>query len=424
MIELNKLRSEKNKISSALKKRGLKEIDNELSKVIELDDQRKNLKSELDKILEESNTIAKEIGIKIKNGNKDSVDDLKKRSGELKEKSKSVSEELKNIEIKLRNMLCNIPNIPDEIVPEGNSDEDNTIISSNELIISNEIKYKPHWDLIKDFNLIDFDTGNKITGAGFPVYIEKGAKLQRALINYFLDEATSNGYSEVQPPILINEESGFGTGQLPDKEGQMYKIEDENLYMIPTAEVPITNMYRKKIIDKDTLPIKNVAYTPCFRKEAGSWGSHVRGLNRLHQFDKVEIVQIENENSSDKALEEMCNYVENLIKSLEISYRKLLLCAGDLGFTASVTYDFEVYAPGQERWLECSSVSNFRTYQANRMNLKIRDGKNKILANTLNGSALALPRIVAAIIETHQNGKEINIPKVLHKYTGFKKINL
>ena len=424
MIELNKLRSEKNKIASALKKRGLKEIDNELSKVIELDDQRKNLKSELDKILEKSNIIAKDIGVKIKNGEKDSVDELKKRSGELKEKSKSVSEELKSIEIKLRNMLCNIPNIPDEIVPEGNSDTDNIIVSNKELKISNEIKYKPHWDLIKDFNLIDFDTGNKITGAGFPVYIEKGAKLQRALINYFLDEANSNGYSEVQPPILINEESGFGTGQLPDKEGQMYKIEDENLYMIPTAEVPITNMYRKKIIDKDTLPIKNVAYTPCFRKEAGSWGSHVRGLNRLHQFDKVEIVQIENESGSDKALEEMCNYVESLVKSLEISYRKLLLCAGDLGFTASVTYDFEVYAPGQDRWLECSSVSNFRTYQANRMNLKVRDGKNKILANTLNGSALALPRIVAAIIETHQNGKEINIPKVLHKYTGFKKINL
>ncbi|MFL3001471.1 MAG: serine--tRNA ligase [Cytophagales bacterium] len=424
MIELNKLRSEKNKIASALKKRGLKEIDNELSKVIELDDQRKNLKSELDKILEESNIIAKDIGVKIKNGEKDSVDELKKRSGELKEKSKSVSEELKSIEIKLRNMLCNIPNIPDEIVPEGNSDTDNIIVSSKELKISNEIKYKPHWDLIKDFNLIDFDTGNKITGAGFPVYIEKGAKLQRALINYFLDEANSNGYSEVQPPILINEESGFGTGQLPDKEGQMYKIEDENLYMIPTAEVPITNMYRKKIIDKGTLPIKNVAYTPCFRKEAGSWGSHVRGLNRLHQFDKVEIVQIENESGSDKALEEMCNYVESLVKSLEISYRKLLLCAGDLGFTASVTYDFEVYAPGQDRWLECSSVSNFRTYQANRMNLKVRDGKNKVLANTLNGSALALPRIVAAILETHQNGNEINIPKALHKYTGFKKINL
>ena len=417
MIELNELRSEKNKIASALKKRGLKDIDTELSKVIELDDLRKKLKSELDKILEESNIIAKDIGIRIKNGERDSLEELKK-------KSKLISEDLKSVEIDLMDMLYNIPNIPDEIVPEGNSDEDNMIVLSKELKISNKIKYKPHWDLIKDFNLIDFDIGNKITGAGFPVYVEKGAKLQRALINYFLDEANSNGYSEVQPPVLINEESGFGTGQLPDKEGQMYKIENENLYMIPTAEVPITNMYRRKIIDKETLPIKNVAYTPCFRKEAGSWGSHVRGLNRLHQFDKVEIVQIENGNNSDKALEEMCNYVESLIKSLEISYRKLLLCGGDLGFTASITYDFEVYAPGQERWLECSSVSNFRTYQANRMNLKVRDGKNKILANTLNGSALALPRIVAAIIETHQNGKEINIPKILHKYTGFKKITL
>tara|TARA_B100000674_G_scaffold23602_1_gene16482 strand:+ start:79 stop:1353 length:1275 start_codon:yes stop_codon:yes gene_type:complete len=424
MIELDGLRSEKNKIVSALKKRGLKEIDKELSKVIELDDQRKKLKSELDKILEESNIIAKDIGIKIRNGKKDLVDKLKKRSGELKEKSKLVSEDLKRVEINLKDILCNIPNIPDEIVPDGNSEDDNKIVSSKKLKLSDKIVYKPHWDLIKDFNLIDFDIGNKITGAGFPVYVNKGAKLQRALINYFLDEAITNGYSEVQPPILINEESGFGTGQLPDKEGQMYKIEDENLYMIPTAEVPITNIYRKKIIDKDTLPIKNVAYTPCFRREAGSWGSHVRGLNRLHQFDKVEIVQIENGNNSDKALEEMCNYVESLIKSLEISYRKLLLCGGDLGFTASITYDFEVYAPGQERWLECSSVSNFRTYQANRMNLKIRDGKNKILANTLNGSALALPRIVAAIIETHQNGKEINIPKILHKYTGFKKITL
>ena len=424
MIELDRLRSEKNKIVSALKKRGLKEIDKELSKVIELDDQRKKLKSELDKILEESNIIAKDIGINIRNGKKDLIDKLKKRSGELKEKSKLVSEDLKRVEINLKDILCNIPNIPDEIVPDGNSEDDNKIVSSKKLKLSDKIVYKPHWDLIKDFNLIDFDIGNKITGAGFPVYLNKGAKLQRALINYFLDEANTNGYSEIQPPILINEESGFGTGQLPDKEGQMYKIEDENLYMIPTAEVPITNIYRKKIIDKDTLPIKNVAYTPCFRKEAGSWGSHVRGLNRLHQFDKVEIVQIENGNNSDKALEEMCNYVESLIKSLEISYRKLLLCGGDLGFTASITYDFEVYAPGQERWLECSSVSNFRTYQANRMNLKIRDGKNKILANTLNGSALALPRIVAAIIETHQNGKEINIPKILHKYTGFKKITL
>ena len=424
MIELNWLRSDKDNIASALKKRGLEKIDSELSQIIILDNDRKNLKSELDTILAESNLIAKEIGIKIKNGEKDSVENLKKKSGELKEKSKSISEELKNKEVMIRDMLCSIPNVPDKIVPKGNSEEDNLLISSDEINISNHIKYKPHWELIKDFSLIDFDTGNKITGAGFPVYINEGAKLQRALINYFLDQANENGYSEIQPPILINEESGFGTGQLPDKEGQMYKIEDENLYLIPTAEVPITNIYRKKILDKGSLPIKNVAYTPCFRKEAGSWGSHVRGLNRLHQFDKVEIVQIENEDNSEKALQEMCNYVESLIKSLEISYRKLLLCAGDLGFASSITYDFEVYAPGQKRWLECSSVSNFKTYQSNRMNLKIRDGKNKVLANTLNGSALALPRIVAAILETHQNGNEINIPKALHKYTGFKKINL
>ena len=424
MIELNWLRSDKDNIASALKKRGLEKIDSELSQIIILDNDRKNLKSELDTILAESNLIAKEIGIKIKNGEKDSVENLKKKSGELKEKSKSISEELKNKEVMIRDMLCSIPNVPDKIVPKGNSEEDNLLISSDEINISNHIKYKPHWELIKDFSLIDFDTGNKITGAGFPVYINEGAKLQRALINYFLDQANENGYSEIQPPILINEESGFGTGQLPDKEGQMYKIEDENLYLIPTAEVPITNIYRKKILDKSSLPIKNVAYTPCFRKEAGSWGSHVRGLNRLHQFDKVEIVQIENEDNSEKALQEMCNYVESLIKSLEISYKKLLLCAGDLGFASSITYDFEVYAPGQKRWLECSSVSNFKTYQSNRMNLKIRDGKNKVLANTLNGSALALPRIVAAILETHQNGNEINIPKALHKYTGFKKINL
>ena len=424
MIELNWLRSDKDNITSALKKRGLEKIDNELSQIIILDDDRKNLKSELDTILAESNLIAKEIGVKIKSGEKDSVENLKKRSGELKEKSKSISEELKNKEVMIRDMLCGIPNVPDKIVPKGNSEEDNLLISSDEINISNHIKYKPHWELIKDFSLIDFDTGNKITGAGFPVYINEGAKLQRALINYFLDQANENGYSEIQPPILINEESGFGTGNLPDKEGQMYKIEDENLYLIPTAEVPITNIYRKKILDKDSLPIKNVAYTPCFRKEAGSWGSHVRGLNRLHQFDKVELVQIENEDNSEKALQEMCNYVESLIKSLEISYRKLLLCAGDLGFASSITYDFEVYAPGQKRWLECSSVSNFKTYQSNRMNLKIRDGKNKVLANTLNGSALALPRIIAAILETHQNGNEINIPKALHKYTGFKKINL
>ena len=423
MIELNQLRKNKEEFVLSLKKRGLDDIENDLNKLISLDDERKSLKTKLDNLLSESNKIAKEIGIKIKSGDND-IGDLKDQSAKLKEDSKKIDKELKLTEESLKSILVNIPNIPDTKVPEGNSEDQNIEILKHEISINNVEKLKPHWDLIKEYNLIDFDNGNKITGAGFPIYTNKGAKLQRALINYFLDEAEKNDYIEIQPPILINEDSGFGTGQLPDKEGMMYKIENENLFMIPTAEVPITNIYRKDIIHIEELPIKNVAYTPCFRKEAGSWGAHVRGLNRLHQFDKVEIVHIESEKNSEKALESMCNYVENLIKSLEISYRKLLLCAGDLGFASSITYDFEVYAPGQKRWLECSSVSNFKTYQSNRMNLKIRDNKDKVLAHTLNGSALALPRIVAAILETHQDKNEINVPKVLHNYTGFKKITL
>ena len=423
MIELNQLRKNKEEFVLSLKKRGLDDIENDLNKLISLDDERKSLKTKLDNLLSESNKIAKEIGIKIKSGDND-IGDLKDQSAMLKEDSKKIDKELKLTEESIKSILVNIPNIPDTKVPEGNSEDQNIEILKHEISINNVEKLKPHWDLIKEYNLIDFDNGNKITGAGFPIYTNKGAKLQRALINYFLDEAEKNDYIEIQPPILINEDSGFGTGQLPDKEGMMYKIENENLFMIPTAEVPITNIYRKDIIHIEELPIKNVAYTPCFRKEAGSWGAHVRGLNRLHQFDKVEIVHIESEKNSEKALESMCNYVENLIKSLEISYRKLLLCAGDLGFASSITYDFEVYAPGQKRWLECSSVSNFKTYQSNRMNLKIRDNKDKVLAHTLNGSALALPRIVAAILETHQDKDEINVPKVLHNYTGFKKITL
>ena len=423
MIELNQLRKNKEEFVLSLKKRGLDDIENDLNKLISLDDERKSLKTKLDNLLSESNKIAKEIGIKIKSGDND-IGDLKDQSAKLKEDSKKIDKELKLTEESIKSILVNIPNIPDNKVPEGNSEDQNIEILKHEISINNVEKLKPHWDFIKEYNLIDFDNGNKITGAGFPIYTNKGAKLQRALINYFLDEAEKNGYIEIQPPILINEDSGFGTGQLPDKEGMMYKIENENLFMIPTAEVPITNIYRKDIIHIEELPIKNVAYTPCFRKEAGSWGAHVRGLNRLHQFDKVEIVHIESEKNSEKALESMCNYVENLIKSLEISYRKLLLCAGDLGFASSITYDFEVYAPGQKRWLECSSVSNFKTYQSNRMNLKIRDNKDKVLAHTLNGSALALPRIVAAILETHQDIDEINVPKVLHNYTGFKKITL
>ena len=423
MIELNQLRKNKEEFVLSLKKRGLDDIENDLNKLISLDDERKSLKTKLDNLLSESNKIAKEIGIKIKSGDND-IGDLKDQSAKLKEDSKKIDIELKLTEESIKSILVNIPNIPDTKVPEGNSEDQNIEILKHEISINNVEKLKPHWDLIKEYNLIDFDNGNKITGAGFPIYTNKGAKLQRALINYFLDEAEKNDYIEIQPPILINEDSGFGTGQLPDKEGMMYKIENENLFMIPTAEVPITNIYRKDIIHIEELPIKNVAYTPCFRKEAGSWGAHVRGLNRLHQFDKVEIVHIESEKNSEKALESMCNYVENLIKSLEISYRKLLLCGGDLGFASSITYDFEVYAPGQKRWLECSSVSNFKTYQSNRMNLKIRDNKDKVLAHTLNGSALALPRIVAAILETHQDKDEINVPKVLHNYTGFKKITL
>ena len=421
MLEVNKIRDEFENILKALEKRGISDIKNKLQDLIKLDDQRKSLKSEIDKINNESNTISKDIGIAFKSGKDDNVESLKLKSQELKEKSKIINDNLKETENKLKVSLYSIPNTPDRRVPEGKSDKENKIIFSSD--VSKNETLKPHWDIIKEFQIIDFELGNNITGAGFPVYIGKGAILQRALINYFLDVAREKDYTEIQPPILINDDSATNTGQLPDKEGQMYKIEDENLYLIPTAEVPVTNIYKKKIVEKDVLPIKNVAYTPCFRKEAGSWGSHVRGLNRLHQFDKVEIVQIQEESKSEDALNEMCDHVQSLIESLEIPYRKILLCAGDLGFTSSLTYDFEVYAPGQDKWLECSSVSNFLTYQSNRMNLKIKDGKTKKLAHTLNGSALALPRIVASILENHQEGDHILIPKVLHKYTGFKKIS-
>ena len=421
MLEINKIRDEFENILKALKKRGISDIENKLQNLIELDDQRKLFKSEIDKINNESNTISKDIGIAFKSGKDDNVESLKLKSQELKEKSKIINDNLKETENKLRLSLYSIPNTPDHRVPEGKSDKENKIIFSSDF--SKNETLKPHWDIIKEFQIIDFELGNNITGAGFPVYIGKGAILQRALINYFLDIAREKDYTEIQPPILINDDSATNTGQLPDKEGQMYKIEDENLYLIPTAEVPVTNIYKKKIVEKELLPIRNVAFTPCFRKEAGSWGSHVRGLNRLHQFDKVEIVQIQEESKSEDALNEMCDHVQSLIESLEIPYRKILLCAGDLGFTSSLTYDFEVYAPGQDKWLECSSVSNFLTYQSNRMNLKIKDGKTKQLAHTLNGSALALPRIVASILENHQEGDHILIPKVLHKYTGFKKIS-
>lgn len=422
MLEITRIRNDFESVVKALKKRGVSGIEKKLNDLIDSDNLRKSQKTEIDKVFKESNDLSKRIGIAYKSGETDEIESLKNISQELKEKSKEIAESLKKTENEINEILYEIPNTPDSRVPEGKSDEDNEVIFSSE-VSEVDRELKPHWDLIKEFGIIDFEIGSTITGAGFPVYTGDGAILQRALVNYFLDFAREQGYTEVQPPILINEHSALNTGQLPDKEGQMYKLENESLYLIPTAEVPVTNIYNKKIIEKNLLPIKNSAYTPCFRKEAGSWGSHVRGLNRLHQFDKVEIVQIHNKNNSENALNSMCDHVQKLIESLELPFRKILLCAGDLGFTSSITYDFEVHAPGQDRWLECSSVSNFLTYQSNRMNLKIKDGNSKELAHTLNGSALALPRILASILENNQEGNSISIPKVLHKYTGFKLIS-
>lgn len=422
MLEITRIRNEFESVVKALKKRGVSGIEKKLNDLIDSDNLRKSQKTEIDKVFKESNDLSKRIGIAYKSGETDEIESLKNISQELKEKSKEIAENLKKTENEINEILYEIPNTPDSRVPEGKSDEDNEVIFSSE-VSEVDRELKPHWDLIKEFGIIDFEIGSTITGAGFPVYTGDGAILQRALVNYFLDFAREQGYTEVQPPILINEHSALNTGQLPDKEGQMYKLENESLYLIPTAEVPVTNIYNKKIIEKNLLPIKNSAYTPCFRKEAGSWGSHVRGLNRLHQFDKVEIVQIHDKNNSEDALNSMCDHVQKLIESLELPFRKILLCAGDLGFTSSITYDFEVHAPGQDRWLECSSVSNFLTYQSNRMNLKIKDGNSKELAHTLNGSALALPRILASILENNQEGNSISIPKVLHKYTGFKMIS-
>ena len=422
MLEIKNIRNNKDEIILNLSKRKVNNIKSIINDLIKLDDKRKKIKSLYDNLNSQYNQSSKEIGINIKEGENSKIENLKKQNSEIKEDIKKTTKDLKLIEKEIFDILTSIPNVPYKNVPQGNKQENNEIVFESE-VIKIENKLLPHWDLIKKHKIIDFELGNKITSAGFPVYINKGAKLQRALINYFLDEAIKKGYSEIQPPILINENSAFGTGQIPDKEGQMYKIENENLFLIPTAEVPITNIYQNTIIDTNDIPIKNVAYTPCFRKEAGSWGSHVRGLNRLHQFDKVEIVQIVSPEKSYSILDEMCNYVEELLKNLKLPYRKIRLCSGDLGFTSAMTYDFEVFSPGQKKWLECSSVSNFETYQSNRANIKIKlENRSKVLAHTLNGSALALPRILASIIENYQSNNKIKIPKVLIPYTGFDEI--
>ena len=423
MLIVSDLINNKTQIAESLKKRN-KDFSKEIDLVIDFDKKRRTTQSELDQILSQQNQLSKKIGEYYKSGDLSSGNELKKQVEALKPDVKKLEKNLNEIKSELFNSLNNIPNVPHHSVKEGKGEEDNEIIYQSTDTNKLTNKQKPHWELASDYNLISFELGNKISGAGFPAYIDKGAKLERSLINFFLDYNIKNDYTEVQPPILINESSGHGTGQLPDKEGQMYKVENENLYLIPTAEVPITNFYRNTTLNKDSVPIKLTGYTPCFRREAGSYGSDVRGLNRLHQFDKVEIVRIEDPINSYKVLDEMVEHVKNLLIMLELPFRIVRLCGGDLGFTSALTYDFEVYAMGQNKWLEVSSVSNFESFQSNRLNLKIDFGdKKKYCAHTLNGSSLALPRIVACVLENFQEKDHIKIPEILHKYTGFKQIN-
>jgi len=393
--------------------------------IIELDNNRKTTQCLVDKKQAEMNSVSKEVGMLFKQGKVDEANVAKVKTFDLKELIKELNIQLSAINKQLDMEVVKLPNLPHISVPEGNSDMDNELIRDNGSLNEFDSERLPHWELIKKYDIIDFELGTKITGAGFPVYKGKGARLQRALINFFLDEGEKAGYNEVIPPILVNEDSGFGTGQLPDKEGMMYHATVDNLYLIPTAEVPVTNIFRNELVKEQDLPLKNMAYTPCFRREAGSWGAHVRGLNRLHQFDKVEIVQICHPKKSYEALEEMVTHVENLVKKLGLPYRILRLCGGDISFTSALTYDFEVYSSAQDLWLEVSSVSNFESYQSNRLKCRFKgkDMKKPELVHTLNGSALALPRIVAALLENNQTPEGIRIPDVLIPYTGFEIIN-
>ena len=422
MLLVNRIREHKNEIAEQLKVRNIDVLDS-LDRIIIIDDDRKKKQTSLEDNNAESNSIARKISELFKTGNKDAATELKENSAQLKSCSKQLQEEIESLEKELLELLYSIPNVPNKLVPTGNSDQENEIIFESENNVRLADDALPHWELTDKYDIIDFELGVKITGAGFPVYKGQGAKLQRALINFFLDEVEKAGYLEVQPPILINEASGYGTGQLPDKEGQMYHAGVDNLFLIPTAEVPVTNMYRNVILKKDQLPLKNTAYTPCFRREAGSYGKDVRGLNRLHQFDKVEIVRVEYPDNSYQALEEMVEYVKSLLEKLELPYRVTRLCGGDLGFTSALTYDMEVYSAGQDKWLEVSSVSNFESFQANRLKLRYKEGDAKPeLAHTLNGSALAFPRIVASLLENNQTENRIKIPKALVPYTRFEMI--
>ncbi|VAW10793.1 Seryl-tRNA synthetase [hydrothermal vent metagenome] len=423
MIQLQAIRDNKEGIVIALKKRNI-DAAPLLDDVLRMDEKRRTTQTRLDATLSESNIISKEIGMLFKSGKAEEANVLKEKTVVLKEDSKKLGEDLNAATEELLALLYQIPNVPHESVPSGNLEDDNEEIFKEGEIPTLETDALPHWELAKKYDIIDFELGVKIAGAGFPVYKGKGARLQRALIAYFLDKNTEAGYTEIQVPHLVNEASGFGTGQLPDKEGQMYHVGIDDLYLIPTAEVPVTNIFRNEILNEKDFPIKYTAYTPCFRREAGSYGAHVRGLNRLHQFDKVEIVRVEHPEKSYEALNGMVEHIKNLLRELKLPYRILRLCGGDLGFTAALTYDFEVFSTAQDRWLEISSVSNFETYQANRLKLRYKDenGKNQ-LAHTLNGSSLALPRVLAGILENYQTADGIQIPEVLIPYCGYDKID-
>jgi seryl-tRNA synthetase len=423
MLQIAYIKDNRESVLAGLAKKNFKDAEAIVDNALELDKNRRNTQQELDNILAQSNEVAKQIGGLMKAGKREEAEAAKAQTGELKAKSKNLDEQLKQMASELQDVMWTIPNLPHESVPFGKSPEENEEIFNHGKIPVLHEGAKPHWELISDYDIIDFELGVKITGAGFPVYKGKGAKIQRALINFFLNEGEAAGYGEIQPPILINEASGYGTGQLPDKEGQMYEATADKLFLIPTAEVPLTNIYRDVIVKEEELPIKITGYTPCFRREAGSWGAHVRGLNRLHQFDKVEIVQITKAEDSYAALDQMVKHVKGLLEKLELPYRVLRLCGGDMSFTAAITYDFEVYSAAQERWLEVSSVSNFESYQANRLKLRYKvDGKMQLL-HTLNGSALALPRILASILENNQTPEGIIIPKVLQPFCGFDSIS-
>jgi len=423
MLQVSNIRAHKEEYIKALKKRNFNAEDI-FEEILTLDESRRSTQTQLDETLAESNQLSKEIGMLFKSGEQQKANILKEKTSQLKDSSKELSESFNSTIAKLEQLLYTVPNIPNDLVPEGTTEDDNEeIFKEGDIPVLAEGSL-PHWELAKKYDIIDFELGNKITGAGFPVYKGKGARLQRALIAYFLDKAVDAGYTEYQLPLLVNEASGFGTGQLPDKEGQMYHVAEDDLYLIPTAEVPMTNLFRDRMLTEADLPISCTGHTPCFRREAGSYGAHVRGLNRLHQFDKVEIVRVEKPENSYAALDGMVDHIKDLLQDLKLPYRILRLCAGDLGFTAAVTYDFEVFSTAQDRWLEISSVSNFETFQANRLKLryKDKDGK-KELVHTLNGSALALPRVLAGILENYQTPEGIKVPEVLVKYTGFSMID-